>query len=377
VFLVLASAFFGACAGMMYAATMTLQAAEFEAPEWVLTMIPMSLPTILALILLLPMGAYADSSGRRKELLILAIGLTALADIALYFVNSWQWLVGLRIITGLPFALMGLYSAILTFITPEERRGTAMALSAGTPMVGMALFQAISGKILGIVGHGGIYLISAGLGALSILLLLPVKVPVVKLPAGISGKDIKSVLSNRSILYTGVLFLFYLTGWQMLYGSFPAVMSSLFKAPAGLLTLLFAVASFMLGLGTFIWGPPIDKFGTRKMVLVGLGISMLATFLIAAFASKSMWGYVILFWISTFGGVVGAPSATTIASKSAKPELATLAINTMMMFINLPAIIGGLVAGPLAVVAGLVGMILVSAVLQLIGTLMTIRVPNV
>jgi MFS family permease len=227
------------------------------------------------------------------------------------------------------------------------------------------------------VGHGGIYLISAGFGALSILLLLPVKVPAVKLPAGISGKDIKSVLSNRSILYTGVLFLFYLTGWQMLYGSFPAVMSSLFKAPAGLLTLLFAVASFMLGLGTFIWGPPIDKFGTRKMVLVGLGISMLATFLIAAFASKSMWGYVILFWISTFGGVVGAPSATTIASKSAKPELATLAINTMMMFINLPAIIGGLVAGPLAVVAGLVGMILVSAVLQLIGTLMSIRAPNV
>jgi len=376
VLLIVASAFLGTASGMLYAPTMPLHATELGAPDWVITMIPMGLPAIVAVILLLPVGAYADSSGKRKELLIVALFLTAVANVGLYYTNSWQVLTFLRILTGLPFAFFSLYAVLLAFILPEEKRGSAMALGIGSSMLGMGLFQALSGRLVSMYGHKGLYLIGAGLALLALLLLLPVRAPAVKLPAGLSGKDIASVLSNRNILYTGILFVFYLTGWQMMYGSFPTVMVNILGASVELQTVLFAVASVMLGFGTFIWGPVIDKIGTRKTIFIGLGISTVATFLIWAFASANLWGYVILFWLATFGGVCGAPGATTIATKSVQPELATLAANMMFVFINLPAIIGGVVSGMLIAATGLMGMLLAAAILQLIGTLMAARVPE-
>ncbi|MDK2781447.1 MAG: hypothetical protein PWR13_475 [Archaeoglobi archaeon] len=377
VLLIVISAFVGTASGMLYAATMPLQAAELGAPEWVVTMIPMGLPAIVAVILLLPVGAYADSSGRRKELLIASLFLTLIADVGLYYTNSWQALVLLRILTGLPFAFFSLYAVLLAFILPEEKRGTAMALGIGSAMFGMGVFQAISGMLVSMYGHKGLYLIGAGLALLAIIFLLPVKAPAVKLPAGISGKDLASVVKNRNILYTGILFIFYLTGWQMMYGSFPTVMVNILGAPVEVQTVLFAVASVMLGFGTFIWGPVIDKIGTKKTIFIGLGTSTVATFLIVTFASSSLWGYVILFWLATFGGVCGAPGATTIATKSVQPELATLAVNMMFVFINLPAIIGGMASGMLIAAIGLMGMLLAAAVLQLIGTLMAAGLPKV
>jgi len=375
-FLVVASAFVGMAGGMLYAPIIPFQAQELGAPKWIVTSLPMGLPSIVSLILLLPIGIFADRSGRRKAILLVAMGLTVIADLGLAFSHSWPELALWRIISGLPFAFMSIYAVVASFMFPEEKRGSAMALAIGSAMLGMGVFQALSGylvKALG--GYTGLYYLGAILAALAFLFLLPVKVPVVKSLTGISGKDIAGVLSNKNIIYTGMLMLIYLIGWQMMYGAFPVVLVNILKTPVELQTILFAVASTMLGFGTFIWGPVIDKLGAKKTLFVGLLLSAIATFAMVLLL-KNMWGFVLLFWLATIGGVCGAPGSSFVAMKSVKPELATIAVNTMFMFIVLPAIIGGFIAGPIIAGIGLGGMVLSSAILQLIGSGMTVGMPK-
>lgn len=377
VFLVVAASFIISAAGFLYASVMPVQAQQLGAPSWVVTAIPMGLPSLVSLLLLLPIGILADNTGRRKELLLIATALTFIADIGLALSHSWIPLVLWRLLSGFPFAFMSLFAVILAFMLPEERRGMAMALGMGSAMLGMGLFQAISGYLLNVLGgYSGLYYFAAALAGLGFFLLLPLKAPVVKNPTTISAEDFKGVLSNRNILVTGIALCVYLTGWQMLYGSLPIVLTNVIETPVHLQTMFFAVATVMLGLGTFIWGPVIDRIGAKAVLLIGITMSAVATLLMALFG-KTMWPYVILFWIATLGGVCGSPSSSTIATKSVRLELATLAVNTIFMAITLAGIVGGFAAGPILAATGLVGMLIVAAVLQFVGDLLLLSLPRI
>lgn len=121
VVLVVLGGFFLMGGGMMYASIMPLQVAELGAPAWVATSIPMALPSIVAIVLLLPIAMYADSTGKRKEILLVIAVLTGLANVGLaLFANSWVTIVLLRLVTGLPFAVLSMFAVILALILPEE-----------------------------------------------------------------------------------------------------------------------------------------------------------------------------------------------------------------------------------------------------------------
>ncbi len=370
--LIVATAFVATAAGTIYAPTIPLHAQGLGAPEWIVTSLPMGLPSIVSFVLLLPIGIVADRTAKRKEILLGAIALTGIANLGLASSHSWVLLAMWRVPSGLPFALMALFAVVTSFLFPEDRRGSAMALATGGALLGMGLSQALSGSLLRILGsHRGLYLFAAGLGGLAFVLLLPVRIPRLTSANGISGSDIGQVLSNGIILYTGSLLLIYLVGWQMLYGSFATVLVNILGAPLELQTVLFAVASALLGVGTFIWGPVIDRLGARRTLLIGLLGSAMATFALLPFLT-SLWVYVILFWITTVGGVCGNPGSAVIATRAVRPELSTIAINMVFLFVTLSAVIGGFAAGPLMAGMGFGVMVLVSGTLQLIGAGMTL-----
>ncbi|MBN2320653.1 MAG: MFS transporter [Acidobacteria bacterium] len=376
VVMVLLSAFVGIAAGTVYAPTIPLHAVELEAPSWIVTALPMGLPSIIGLIILLPVGILADRTGRRKEIILIAMAVTVVANLGLALSNSWVALSIWRIFSGLPFAFMSVYVVLVSFMFSEKRRGSAVALAGGSAMLGMGGSQALSGYLVKVLGGNiGLYYLAAGLAVLSILFLLPAKIPVVKSPTGISGKDIRQVIGHKAILYTGITLMIYLIGWQSIYGSFSFVLVDFLNTPVELQAVFFAVVSVMLGLGTFIWGPVIDKLGAKKTLFVALFISAAATFAMLPLL-ESMWAYVLLFWLATLGGVCGSPGASVVATKSVKPELSTIGLNTMFLFVMLPGIIGGFLAGPLIAGIGLFGMILVAAIFELIGTGMLFGVPD-
>lgn len=376
VFLVVAAAFLITGAGMIYAPVMPFHAQQLGAPAWVLTSVPMGLPSIMSLVLLLPIGIYSDKTGKRKEVLILAAILTLLANIGLAYAKSWVGLTLLRLLSGIPFAFLSLYGVLVSFMLPEEKRGMAMGLGLGGAMLGMGFFQALSGSLLqALGGFSGLYLFSAALAGVGILCLLPVKAPAVKNPGATSLQGIGEVVTNKYILWTGFALCIYLIGWQMMYGSFPVVMGNVIKVPVNVQSLFFAIASLMLGFGTFFWGPVIDKVGAKGALLIGLLISAVATLGIIPLSSK-MWPYVILFWIATLGGVAGNPGGSTIATRAVKIEQATMAMNTLFIFVTLPGVIGGAVSGPLLNSSGLNGMLIAATVLEFLGALLVLMIPK-
>lgn len=376
VVLVLLSAFAGTAAGTLYAPTIPLHAMELGAPSWIVTALPMGLPSIIGLVILLPVGILADRTGRRKDIVLAAMAITVFANLGLALSGSWIALSIWRIFSGLPFAFMSVYVVLVSFLFPEQRRGSAVALAAGSAMLGMGGSQALSGYLVKVLGGPvGLYYLASALAVLAILFLLPARIPVIKSPTGISGKDIGGVIGHRAILYAGITLMIYLIGWQAIYGSFSYVLVDFLNTPVELQAVFFAVVSVMLGLGTFIWGPVIDKFGAKKALIIALMISAAATFAMLPLLG-SMWAYVLLFWLATLGGVCGSPGASVIATRSVKPELATIGINTMFIFVMLPGIIGGFLAGPLIAGIGLFGMILVAAILELIGAGMLFGIPD-
>jgi MFS family permease len=378
VVLVVMAGFFLAAGGMMYAPVMPLHALELGAPAWVETAIPMGLPSVIALILLLPIGIIADSTGKRKELLMIAVVLTIIANLGLgLFAKTWVSLTLLRLVSGIPFAFFSMFGVILAFLLPPEKRGMAMGLGLGGAMLGMGLFQAVSGTLLELLGgsFSNLYFFAAAVSGLSFLCLLPVRVPVVKSADTISRKEIKEVLGNRNISITGLTVCVYLLGWQMLYGSFPGVVTNILGASVQLQTALFAVASIMLGFGTIIWGPVIDKLGGRNTLLLGISISVIGIIAMILVADR-LWPYVVLFWIVSLGGVCGAPASTTIATKSVKKELTTLAANFMFIFVALTGIVGGFAAGPVIAAVGLAGMLIIAAIAGVIGDLLILKLPS-
>jgi MFS family permease len=376
VVLVLLSAFVAAPSGTLYAPTIPLHAVELGAPSWIVTALPMGLPSIIGLIILLPMGILADRTGRRKELILAAMAVTVVANLGLALGKSWVTLSIWRIFSGLPFSFMSVYVVIVSFMFSEQRRGSAVALATGSGMLGMGGSQALSGYLVKVLGGPvGLYYLGAALAVLAILFLLPAKIPVIKSPTGISGKDIGGVIRHRAIVYTGITLMIYLIGWQMIYGSFSYVLVDFLSTPVELQSVFFAVISVMLGLGTFIWGPVIDKIRAKKTLIFALFISAAATFIMLPLLN-SMWAYVLLFWLATLGGVCGGPGASVIATKSVKTELSTIGMNMMFMFVMLPGIIGGFLAGPLIAGIGLFGMILVAAILEIIGVGMLFGIPD-
>ncbi|MEM0371796.1 MAG: MFS transporter [Ignisphaera sp.] len=120
----------------------------------------------------------------------------------------------------------------------------------------------------------------------------------------------------------------------------------------------------------------IDRLGGKKTLIIAIIASAIITFVMYP-ALGSMWAYIILFWLVTLFGVVGAPGTSYVASRSVKPELVSVAITTIFISISIASIIGGFLSGTLLASIGLEGTILVAATIELIGGLLMFGLPKI
>jgi len=117
--------------------------------------------------LLLPAGAMGDRFGRRGAL-IAGTAIFGIGSLLSAFVSSAGPLIGLRALTGLGAALLmpGTLSTITSVFPPEER-AKAVGIWAGFAGAGGTLGILVSGALLEQFWWGSIFLVTAGLAALS------------------------------------------------------------------------------------------------------------------------------------------------------------------------------------------------------------------
>jgi len=359
----------------LYTPLLPTLATMLNAPMWVVTAVLMALPLIPTVILMVPGAILADTTGRRKEIMI-ATGIAGIFTNLIHALcRSWQELVIARIVAGIPGAFMGVGPALLALITPLEKRGTYMALNAGLGSLVSAVGVAISGTLaVRLGGIASVTYLATAISVLGPLLILPIRAPKIKLPTRFSRREAAEVFGNKVILGIALSMVVYLLGWQMVYSAFPFIVQFQLGMPVEVFTLVFSVVSFMVGIDTLIWGPIIDREGARRSLAIGLGISAIATIAMwASFLSIPLpiltWVFIALYYISTFGGVVGPPASMTIASRSIRFELMTVGMTLVNTALFIPAVVSGFLAGGVIAFLGTPTMILISAVLQIIGVI--------
>jgi len=275
------SAFLAGAGFGIYMPTIVVQAIKLGAPEAIATAMVFAFPYILTAIILLPVSIIADRTGRRKEIVLIGILIGTIFNALLAIAHSWIELAVYRTLSGVLFAVGSLYMAMATFVIPERLRGTALGILAGSMTLGMGVSQLFTGAIFSFVGYSGLYLVAAVLSLIALLLLLPAKVHRVQLPA-MKSSDIATAFKARGVYWTAITITIYLIGWNLLYPSLPLVLSVIYKAPPEIYSLAMGVATLLLGIGTYIWGPVIDKLGARGTLIMAIIASAIVTYLIAS-----------------------------------------------------------------------------------------------
>ena len=123
-------------------------------------------------VLLVPFGKVADIYGR-KRVFVLGMSLFALASLLAAFAPSVEILILLRIFQGAGAAMMVTTGmAIITDVFPFPRRGRAIGIYVAAVYVGLSVGPTVGGVLTQHLGWRSVFLVTAPLGFISVLITL-------------------------------------------------------------------------------------------------------------------------------------------------------------------------------------------------------------
>jgi MFS family permease len=218
-------------------------------------------------------GWLVDRWGR-KPMLLVGAAVFALSP-ALYAVLPQLWLFqAVRVFHGVGIAVFTTaYTTLIADLAPPARRGEAIGLSGVTNNLGMLFAPALGAYWVVRWGYVAHFWISAGITAVSLLLLLPVVEPEREPPVRTGAPSLWTVGRMRPVWVAS----FGITGLAVAYG---AILSFLppFAAERGLTAAggyfsAFAVA-MMIAQSSAGWLS--DRRGRRAVAIPGLIVVILA-----------------------------------------------------------------------------------------------------
>ncbi|RON12116.1 MFS transporter [Pseudomonas frederiksbergensis] len=139
--------------------------ASFQQVQWIVLAYLLALTTLIVSV-----GRFGDLVGRRR-LLLAGIGIFTLSSLACGAAPSLGWLVGARAVQGLGAAIMlALTVAFIGETVPKAQAGSAMGLLGTMSAVGTTLGPSLGGMLIAGVGWQAIFLLNVPLGILNIWL---------------------------------------------------------------------------------------------------------------------------------------------------------------------------------------------------------------
>lgn len=219
------------------------------------------------------LGPLADRRGR-KIVLLLGATVASLAPFGYLLVDSIPWLMVIRAFHGISIAAFTTgYSALVTDLSPPKQRGELLGYMSLVNPIGMALGPAIGGFLLESTGYPPLFLMSAGLGVLSLLFTTrvtegdaePASQPAQSTTKPAGQKYWRLLFSPRVRIPSLVLFMI-----GLVFGTISTFVPLFMKETGvalnpGLFYSAAAVASFTIRLPT---GPASDRYG-RGLFITG------------------------------------------------------------------------------------------------------------
>ncbi|WPN56023.1 MFS transporter [Pseudomonas sp. P9_31] len=139
--------------------------ASFQHVQWIVLAYLLAITTLIVSV-----GRLGDIVGRRR-LLLAGITIFSLSSLACGVAPSLGWLVGARAVQGLGAAIMlALTVAFVGETVPKAQTGSAMGLLGTMSAIGTTLGPSLGGMLIAGVGWQAIFLINVPLGVLNIWL---------------------------------------------------------------------------------------------------------------------------------------------------------------------------------------------------------------
>ena len=140
--------------------------ASFQQVQWIVLAYLLAITTLIVSV-----GRLGDIAGRRR-LLLAGIAIFTLSSLACGVAPSLGWLVGARAVQGLGAAVMlALTVAFVGETVSKEKAGSAMGLLGTMSAIGTTLGPSLGGMLIAGVGWQAIFLINVPLGVLNIWLM--------------------------------------------------------------------------------------------------------------------------------------------------------------------------------------------------------------
>ncbi|EJL95237.1 arabinose efflux permease family protein [Pseudomonas sp. GM102] len=371
--------------------------ASFQEVQWIVLAYLLAITTLIVSV-----GRLGDLVGRRR-LLLTGIGIFTLASLACGVAPSLGWLVGARAVQGLGAAIMlALTVAFVGETVPKAQAGSAMGLLGTMSAVGTTLGPSLGGMLIAGAGWQAIFLINVPLGVLNIWLAyryLPADAPQAK--ARRTGFDKTGTLLlgltlaayalamtsgqgelgplNMALLLTAVvgsgIFIFV----EARVAS-PLIKLALFREPglsaslamstlvstvmmatlvvgpfylSGALGLGTALVGFALSVGPLVAalsgmpaGRLVDRFGTRRMTLLGLVAMALGTGALSIMpAGFGILGYLTPIAVITASYALFQAANNTTIMTDVRPDQRGVIAGMLSLSRNLGLITGASVMG--------------------------------
>jgi multidrug resistance protein len=246
------------------------------------------------LVLSIPMGAISDRIGRKRPM-ISGLALLAGSTIAFAYAESLPMLFGARLMQGAADGMTWIvgFAMIADLYGPEER-GRAMGLAMAGSTLGIIIGPVIGGWLYEI---GGIRLPFLFVAALAIVDLVVFALVAPATRGSGASVPMRRVLTHRPVAICGLVVIAGGGTIAMLEPVIPLVLEArLGLGPAAIGT-LFGIASVASTTMHPIYGRLSDRWGGRRLMMVGLIasalvlplLSLATDFRSAAFAMVPMW----------------------------------------------------------------------------------------
>ncbi|WP_336787865.1 MFS transporter [Paenibacillus sp. MMO-177] len=233
----------------------------------------------------------------RKRLLLFAIVVFIAGNFLSIASTNFMVLMAARMLLGVSSGvfIVAAFSAAAKMV-PVEKIGSAIgtiilgfssAMILGVPL-GVALTNTYSWQTI---------FLFLGIGGVAILIGLALLLPQIEGDAPVPFKQQMGLLANPVIFYALLLVLFREAGNSVMFTYIASFLGDILhrsSAEIGLMMLLFGLAG---AIGSRIGGSAVDKWGSAKLILIGVAIHVIALLLLplavhsfpVAIALLSLW----------------------------------------------------------------------------------------
>lgn len=313
----------------------------------------------VAALLVRPFAGYALDAMGRHSIYVVSLLLFSIIFFGYVWATSILFVLVVRFMHGLTWGSMSSAgSTIAVDLVPLKRRGEGIGIFGLSMTIAMAIGPLIAITITGDSSYKRLFFSAAAFSFLGLLLALFVKVP--KITSVKKKFKIGSLIEKRSLPVS--LNMFFVTipyggiiSFIALYGRSINIESS---------GLFFLILALGIAISRIFSGKSFDKFGPKKICILGLGLLIVGLPVLAL--NQSFFGYHLSALILGFGFGVIMATFQAIANHKVEAEKRGAANSTYLTFFDLGIGFGMLLVGFLIQVMDYSGAFILCAAIEVL-----------